>query len=108
MNAAPTSGRKVTSERSGQWLTAMFRRSPREEVPRHDRDEPDHHCEGVMIEIPGLQAAGLSRQVAGDCGDTVWAETVDDRAVAGPPQAIAEQKSGPHKQPVIQIVEVPF
>src|SRR6267143_123075 len=59
INAAPTNGKKVTSERSGQWLTAMFRPSPREQVPRHQGDEADHHCEGVVIEIPGLQPAGL-------------------------------------------------
>src|ERR1700760_3146550 len=97
MKAAPTSGRKVTSVRSGQWLTAMFRRSAREQVPRHQRDEADHHREGVVIEIPGLQAAGLRREVAGYRSYTIGAEAGDDRAGAGPPQTIAEQKSGPHE-----------
>src|ERR1700737_467278 len=45
MKAAPTSGKKVTSERSGQWLTAAFLRSAREQIPGNDRDGGDHRRE---------------------------------------------------------------
>src|SRR6266849_4933499 len=90
MKAAPTSGRKVTSERSGQWITAAFLRSPREQVPGHDRDKSDHHREGVVIEVAGLQSARLPRQVARYCRDPVRTEAIDDSAVAGFPQPVAE------------------
>src|SRR5690242_3390394 len=99
MNATPTSGRKVTSERSGQRVTVMFRRSPREKVPGDDRDEPDHHREGVMVEVPGLQPAGLPREVARDGGDAVRAEAVDHCAVAGFPQTVAEHEGGADEDP---------
>src|SRR5260221_11312085 len=56
MKAVPTSGKKVTSERSGQWITAAFLRSPREQGPGHDRNEPDHHREDAMLEHAGLQS----------------------------------------------------
>src|SRR6266404_1133796 len=108
MKAAPTSGKKVTSERSGQWLTAAFLRSSREQVPGHDRDEPDHHREGIVIEVAGLQSARLARQVAGHRGNPVRTEPVDDRTVAGFPQPIAEHKRCSHEDPIIQLVEVPF
>src|SRR5258708_2206861 len=71
IKAAPTNGKKVTSERSGQWITAAFLRSPREQVPGHDRDEPDHHREGVVIEVAGLHSPCLPRQVPGHRGNPV-------------------------------------
>src|SRR5947209_1398165 len=108
MNAAPTSGRKVTSERSGQWLTAMFRRSAREQVPRHQRDEANHHREGIVVQISGLEAAGLVCEVAGYRGDAVGAEAVDHCAVAGFPQTLAEHESGADEHPVIELIEIPF
>src|SRR5712671_3938452 len=108
MKAVPTSGKKVTSERSGQWITAAFLRSPREQVPGHDRNEPDHHREGVMIEVAGLQSARLPRQVAGHRGNPVRTEPIDDCTVARFPQPLAEHKSSSHERPIIQLVEVPF
>src|SRR6202521_2756006 len=108
IKAAPTNGKKVTSERSGQWITAAFLRSPREQVPGHDRDEPDHHREGIVIEVAGLQSARLPRQAAGHRGNPVRTEPVDDGTVAGFPQPFAEHKSSSHERPIIQLVEVPF
>src|SRR6516162_4514513 len=107
MKAVPTSGIKVTSERSGQWLTKVSLRSTREQVPGDDRYEADHHRKRVVIEIPGLQSARLACQVACYCRDPVRAEPINDRPVAGLPQPVAERQSGPHKHPIIELVEIP-
>src|SRR6185312_6389632 len=74
----PTSGRKVTRVRSGQWIIAP---SPRQQVPGDQRDHADQHRERIVIDVPGLQPAHL----AGRRGNAVGAEPVDDRAVAGLP-----------------------
>src|SRR5215470_18548519 len=90
MNAVPTSGTKVTSERSGQWLICASRRSPWEQIPRHNCDEADHHRKRIVIEIPRLQPTGLAREIAGDRGDAIRTEAVDYSAVAGSPKTITE------------------
>ena len=78
--ASPSS--RNAGERASNRMSASSRRSSREQVPGHDRDEADHHREGVMVEITGLQPAGLPRQIAGHRGDPVRPEPVDHRAVA--------------------------
>src|SRR5437868_6488855 len=55
MNAAPTSGRKVISESSGQWLTGSPFLSPRHEIPGDQPDDADQHGKGVVIDVAGLQ-----------------------------------------------------
>src|SRR5437764_14070450 len=65
MKAAPTSGRKVISESSGQWLTGSPFRSLRYQVPADQRDDADQHGKSVMIDVAGLQPARLARQFQG-------------------------------------------
>src|SRR5205814_7822292 len=92
MNPTPTSGRKVTSDRSGQWLTADPRLSPRQQIPGDQRDDADQHGKGVVIDVPGLQPAGLARHLAGRRRDAVGTQPVDDRRVAGFPQPLAQRE----------------
>src|SRR6266550_829417 len=71
MKPTPTKGRKVTSERSGQWLTGGPRPSPRQQIPGDQRNDADQHGKGVVIDVPGLQPAGFARQLAGRRRDAV-------------------------------------
>src|SRR5690348_2752632 len=89
MNPTPTRGRKVTSDRRGQWLTIAPRSSPRQQVPGDQRDDADQHGKGVVIDVSGLQPAGLARQLSGRRGDAVRAQPVDDRRVTGLPQPLS-------------------
>src|SRR5437588_220641 len=77
MNAAPTSGRKVISESSGQWLTGSPFLSPRHEIPGDQPDDADQHGKGVVIDVAGLQPACLARQFAGRGGDPIRPEPID-------------------------------
>src|SRR5580700_308625 len=105
MNPAPTSGRKVTSDKSGQWLMA---RSLRDQVPGDQRDDADQHGKGIVIDVAGLQPARLARQLARRGSDAVGAQPVDDRAVAGLPQIVAKAEGAADEQPVVKLIEIPF
>src|SRR5580692_4324535 len=102
INPAPTNGRKVTSESSGQWLMAL---SPGDQVPGDQRDDADQHGKGIMVDIARLQPTRLARQFAGRGGDAVRSEAVDDRPVAGLPQPIAEAERAAYEEPVVELVE---
>src|SRR5215213_4872381 len=56
MNAAPTRGRKVTRERSGQ--SPIGSASQHEQIPGDEAGDPDQHGEGVVVEVAGLQPHG--------------------------------------------------
>src|SRR5262249_56191841 len=84
MNPTPTSGRKVTSDRRGQWLMARPR-SSRYQVPGDQRDDADQHGKGIMVDVAGLQPAGLARQFPGPRGDPVGPQPVHDPRVTPPP-----------------------
>ena len=73
-NSAPTSGRKVTSDRIGQ--LAHRPTSPQHEVQRDEHDHADEHREGIVVEVAGLQRAERRRPVqATRGGDAVGGET---------------------------------
>src|SRR5436853_7349877 len=93
MKPTPTRGRNVTRDRSGQWLMARPR-SPRHQIPGDQGDDTDQHGKGVVVDIAGLQPAGFPRQFAGRGGDAVRPEAIDDRGIAGLPQALDERESG--------------
>src|SRR5262249_2706943 len=106
MTATPTSGRKVTNDRRGQWLMPPL--LLRQQIPGDQRDDADQHGKGVVIDVAGLQPAGLARQLAGGGGDPVGPEPIDDHAVTALPEAVAQGKGRAHEQPVVELVEVPF
>src|SRR5438874_5765470 len=85
-----------------------FRPSSRQQVPGDQRDDADQHGEGVMVDVSGLQPARLTGQFAGRRGDAVRPEPVDDHAVAGLPQPVAEREGALDEEPVVELVEVPF
>src|SRR5579872_820052 len=106
ISAAPTSGRKVTTERMGHPFMA---RSPEpEQVPADQQDDADQHGKGVVIDIARLEAPGAARQHAGHARNSVGPEPVDDGAVAALPQAISDPLGRPHEEEVVQLVEIPF
>src|SRR5215470_16509896 len=98
MTATPTSGRKVTSDRRGQWLMPAL--LLRQQIPCDQRNDADQHGKGVVIDVAGLQPAGLARQLTGGGGDPVRTEPVDNHAVAALPQAVAQSEGGADEQPV--------
>src|SRR5439155_12988927 len=108
MNPVPMSGTKVTSKSSGQWLTTIVPGSARQKVPCDQRYEPDHHREGVVVEIASLQPARPSRQIAGDGRHPIGPEPVDHRAIAGFPQPVAGHHGRPDKQRIVKFVEIPL
>src|SRR3954470_16419602 len=61
-----------------------------------------------MIEVSGLQSAPLARQLAGGGRDAIRPEAVDDLAIPGPPQSLAQREGVLHEEAIIQLVEIPF
>src|SRR5579862_4273758 len=74
MAATPTSGRKVTRERSGQLCIA----SPdlEQEIPGEERHHADQHREGIMVEVARLEPAHQDRKPPRRLGETIRAEPV--------------------------------
>src|SRR3569623_1030803 len=96
MRIAPSSGRKVTTERIGQVIC----RNPsvhREHEPGDDRRRADQHGEGVVIEVAALEAHDVARDVEDARGDAGGAEAVDQPAVAALPQRAAEPLGRAHE-----------
>src|SRR5579871_6318858 len=94
ISAEPMSGRKVTTERTGQPFMA---RSPEpEEIPADQQDNADQHGEGIVIDVARLEAPGTAREDARDGRDPVRPEPVDDGAVAALPQAISDRLRRAH------------
>src|SRR3954470_23354135 len=107
MNSVPTSGRNVVIERMGQ--LAMSVPSPgREHEPGDERRDADQHGEGVMIEVAGLHAHNIARDVEHARRDAVRTEAVDQPAVALEPERTAQPFDGAHQQDVVDLVEVPL
>src|SRR6185437_7589415 len=89
MRIAPSSGRKVTTERIGQVIC----RNPsvhREHEPGDDRRRADQHGEGVVIEVAALEAHDVARDVEHARRDAVRTEAVDQPAIAAFPERAAE------------------
>src|SRR3569832_2968231 len=107
MRIAPSSGRMVTTERIGQVIC----RNPsvhREHEPSDDRRRADEHGEGVVIEVAALQPHDVPRHVEHARGDTVWAEAVDQPAVAALPQRAAKPLGRTREDDVVELVEIPL
>src|SRR5499433_4254629 len=106
MNSAPSSGRNVITESIGQ--LAMSVASAREHEPGDERRRSDHHREGVVVEVAGLQAHHIAGDVDHARRHAVRPEAVDQPAVTAAPQQAAEPDGGPHEQEIVQLVEVPL
>src|SRR5436309_12023022 len=87
-NKAPTSGRKVMTERSGKLVIACALPSMQlnEEIPGDEDHHPDQHGEGVVVHITGLQGAGAPRQPDRGGGDAIRPKSVDDCAITTAPK----------------------
>src|SRR3546814_19718493 len=93
MNSTPTSGRKMTRERTGQSL--IMTSGSEGQVPAHQGDHPNQHREGVMIDVPDLQPPGAYRPAAGQRRYPVRHPPVEHGAVAHQP---ALQSSPPRPE----------
>src|SRR5579862_6885581 len=102
MNPTPTSGRKVTGDRSGQWfIVGPWARSPREQIPGDQRDDADQHGKGIVIDIAGLQPARFARGFPRAGSDAVDCP-IDDHPVTGLPQPVAEAERAAHEHAIIE------
>src|SRR5918992_2227118 len=88
MKVAPTSGRKMTRDSSGQSLIAGGA-SQDEQVPGDQGSDPDQHGEGVVIEIAALEPDRLTGDVEHARRNAVRAKPVDNVDVVSLPQAEA-------------------
>src|SRR5215831_16049571 len=79
MNSAPSSGRNVMTESIGQ--LAMSVASAREHEPGDERRRSDHHREGVMVEVAGLQAHHIAGDVDHARRHAIWPEAVSQLVV---------------------------
>src|SRR5688572_26588012 len=102
---APTSGRKVTTERIGQLDIRLPRRQ--HEV-RDEACHADQHHERIVVEVAALETAQHARHVLRPRRDVVRAETVDHRTIALLPQDAADHERRSDGKRVVDFVEVPF
>src|SRR6185312_2008746 len=89
MRIAPSSGRKVTTERIGQ-VIYLNPSMHREHEPGDDGRRADQHGEGVVIEVAALQPHDVARDVEHARRHAVGAEAVDQPAVSALPERAAE------------------
>src|ERR1700742_738007 len=92
--SAPNSGRKVTTDRMGQ---ATISPASHEHEPGDQACDADQHREGIVIEIAGLEPDHVARDIEHPRRHAVWAEAVDDGAVALLPELIADPFRRPHE-----------
>src|ERR1700761_8885913 len=104
-SSAPNTGRKVTTDRIGQVTISL---ASREHEPSDETGNADQHREGVVIEIAGLDLDDVAGDVEHPRRHAIGTEAVDDHAVALFPELIADPFRGPHKDHIVQLVEVPF
>src|SRR5262245_26684852 len=74
---APSSRRKVISERMGQLVIAL----PHEHEVGDERRHADQHGEGIVVEVARLEAHQHARHVLGAGGEIVRPQPVDGGAV---------------------------
>ena len=79
-----------------------------EHEPGDERRDADHHGEGVVVEIAGLQSHHVARDAQHPLRHAVGPEAVDQPAVAVLPQEAAEPHRRPDEDDVIELVEVPL
>src|SRR6185312_11405748 len=104
-NSAPTSGRKVTTERIGQLAIVL---SHEQHEVAHQRGNADQHDEGVVVQVAALEPAQHARKVLRPGGNAVGAEPIDRRAVALLPEHPADRQGRLDERRVIELVEVPL
>src|SRR6476661_4318070 len=104
-NSAPTSGRKVTTERIGQLAIALSHEQ--HEVGDECRHADQHH-EGVVVEVTALEAAEHAGDVLRARRQAVGAEAIDRGAVALLPEHPADRQRRLHEHRVVELVEVPL
>ena len=78
IKAAPSSGRNVTVERMGQSVMS----SSQNEIPGDDDGHTGQHQKCVVIDIAALQLDDAPGNSGRRSRNTVWADSVDDTAVA--------------------------
>src|SRR5262245_38909656 len=105
MSSAPTSGRKIVTERIGQLISTC---PSTEHEPGDERRYADQHGEGVVVEIAGLQPHHAACHVEHPGGDAVRPEAVDQPAVAVLPQYATEPQRRAHDEEIVELVEVPL
>src|SRR5215208_124588 len=131
ISSTPRSGRKVTTERIGQLMlfpqpiaypkTGFHPRSasrtcfsgawlvrPRKHEPGNESRRPDEHGERVVIKITGLQPHHIAGDVKHARRHAVRTKAVDQPAVPALPEQPADPQCGPHKDDVVELVEVPL
>src|SRR6516165_12800200 len=79
-----------------------------EHEPGNERRKTDQHCEGIMIEVSGLQSYNIAGDIQHARRDPVRTKPIDQPAVAALPQQSADPKGGSHEYPVVNLVEIPF
>src|SRR5437763_1219029 len=82
--------------------------SERDDVPGDQRDDADHHGEGVVVDVAGLQLAGAPGEIHSDLRDPVGAESVDDLPVAAFPKNAAQRLRRIDEDRIVELVEVPL
>src|SRR5215468_9986147 len=106
MNSAPSSGRNVVTERIGQLAISLPPDGNPE--PGDEGRNPDQHGKRIVIHVAGLQAYGVARDEQYHCREAIGPKTVDQPAIAAPPQQPAEPQGRPHDEEIIDLVEVPL
>ena len=61
-----------------------------------------------MINVAGLQQARAPGQIAGQGGDAVGPQPIDQRPIADFPKAPAQELGGSDQEKFVEFVEVPF
>src|SRR5262245_30062756 len=105
MNSAPTSGRKVVTERMGQLISTC---PSAEHEPGDECGNAYQHGKGIMVEIAGLQPHHAAGHVEHARGDAVRPKAVDQPAVAVFPQRAGQPQGRANDQEVVDLVEVPL
>src|SRR5215467_14452975 len=106
MNSAPSSGRKIVTERIGQLVILLPPAGKHE--PGDETGDADQHHKRVVVHVASLQAHHVAGHVQYPIRHAVRAETVDQPAVAALPQQAAEPYGWPHEDGVVDFVEVPL
>src|SRR5512133_3548175 len=108
IKAAPSSGRNVTSERTGKLANVGASTGHAKQIPGDENQHADQHGEGVVEDVAGLQPYRAAGDPHGGGGDAVGPDPVDQRPVPTLPQAPPESERRPHEDGVVELVEVPL
>src|SRR3954463_7096422 len=104
-NSAPTSGRKVTTERIGQ-LTIVLPHEQHE--VGHECRHADQHHERIVVQVAALEATQHAGNVLRAGSNAVRAQSVDRGTVALLPEDAADRQRRLHEHRIVQLVEIPL